>query len=339
MSETDMNMRHTPATADAATSHTLTVPRKPCIAFLSAVLDMHYLAPAFQAACPGIDLRLGHDLGRLEDIDAALCWYPPDGLMSRMPNLRLVQSVGAGVDHILAVPDLPATASLCRIVDPDMGRGMVAYVTWAVIHRHRHMDAYVEHARAGEWIEHPVVPPRKHRVGIAGLGTLGMACARALLGIGYAVSGWSRSAKADVPDGLIAYAGQDSLGTFLAACDTLICLLPLTDDTRGFLNADLFARLPRGAHLINVGRGDHLVEADLLTAIASGQVGAATLDALSQEPLPSDHPFWADPRILVTPHIATRTSPDVIAAQMLANLATLDAGGRPRWETDPAVGY
>jgi glyoxylate/hydroxypyruvate reductase A len=313
--------------------------RKPCIGFLSAVLDMHYLAPAFQAACPGIDLRLGKDLGRLEDIDAVLCWYPPEGVMSRLPNLRLVQSVGAGVDHILAVPDLPASASLCRIVDPDMGRGMVAYVTWAVVHRHRHMDAYIEHARAREWVEHPVVPPRRHRVGIAGLGTLGMACARALLGIGYAVSGWSRSAKDDVPEGLTTYAGQDALGAFLGQCDTLICLLPLTDETRGFLDAALFAQLPRGAHLINVGRGDHLVEADLLAALASGQIGAATLDALSQEPLPPEHPFWADPRILVTPHIATRTSPDVIAAQMLENLAVIDAGGRPRWATDPAVGY
>jgi glyoxylate/hydroxypyruvate reductase A len=313
--------------------------KKPCVAFLSAVLDMHYLAPAFQAACPGIDLRLGTDLGRLEDIDAALCWYPPAGVMSRLPNLRLVQSVGAGIDHILAVPDLPASASLCRIVDPDMGRGMVAYVTWAVIHRHRHMDAYIEHARSREWIEHPVVPPRKHRIGIAGLGTLGMACARALLGIGYNVSGWSRSAKADAPEGLTTYAGQDQLGDFLAHCDTFICLLPLTGETRGFLDAKLFAQLPRGAHLINVGRGDHLVEADLLAALASGQIGAATLDALTQEPLPPEHPFWADSRILITPHIATRTSPDVIAAQMLDNLAVVDAGGRPRYATDPATGY
>ena len=329
----------TPGASLGASADTATIVRKPCVAFLSAVLDMHYLAPAFRAACPGIDLRLGEDLGHLDDIDAALCWYPPAGVMSKLPNLRLVQSVGAGVDHILAVPDLPATASLCRIVDPDMARGMVAYVTWAVIHRHRHMDDYIESARTRSWVEQPVVPPRRHRVGIAGLGTLGMACARALLGIGYAVSGWSRSAKTDLPEGLTAYAGQDTLGDFLGQCDTLICLLPLTDETRGFLNADLFAQLPKGAHLINVGRGDHLVEADLLSALASGQIGAATLDALTQEPLPPEHPFWDDAHVLITPHIATRTSPDVIAAQMLSNLAVVDAGGRPRWATDPATGY
>ncbi|QEI09112.1 glyoxylate/hydroxypyruvate reductase A [Pigmentiphaga aceris] len=335
-----MNTTDATDTLDSsATKDTSVSPRKPCVAFLSAVLDMHYLVPAFKAACPGIDLRLGSDLGKLDEIDAALCWYPPAGVMSQMPNLRLVQSVGAGVDHILAVPDLPASASLCRIVDPDMARGMVAYVTWAVIHRHRHMDDYIESARSHSWVEQPVVAPRKHRVGIAGLGTLGMACARTLLGIGYSVCGWSRSAKSDLPEGLAAYAGNDTLGEFLGQCDTLICLLPLTDETRGFLNEKLFAQLPKGAHLINVGRGDHLVEADLLTALASGQVGAATLDALTQEPLPAEHPFWADPRILITPHIATRTSPDVIAAQMLNNLTVLDAGGRPRWQTDPATGY
>lgn len=313
--------------------------RKPCVAFLSSMIDMHYLVPAFEAACPGIDLRLGADLGRLEDIDAAVCWYPPEGVMSTLPNLRLVQSVGAGVDHILAAPDLPASASLCRIVDPDMARGMVAYVTWAVIHRHRHMDDYIENARSRLWVEKAVVPPRRHRVGIAGLGTLGMACAQALLGIGYAVSGWSRSAKPNLPEGLTAHVGKDALGDFLAGCDTLVCLLPLTDETRGFLDATLFAQLPKGAHLINVGRGDHLVEADLLAALETGQIGAATLDALSQEPLPPEHPFWGDSRIIVTPHIATRTSPDVIAAQMLDNLAVVDAGGRPRWATDPVTGY
>jgi len=182
-------------------------------------------------------------------------------------------------------------------------------------------------------------PPGRHRVGIAGLGTLGLACAGALAAIGYAVRGWSRSAKADLPDGVIGFHGDAQLGEFLSGCDTLVCLLPLTPQTQGFLDAELFARLPRGAHLVNVGRGAHLVEADLLRALDRGELSAATLDAFTQEPLPPDHPFWGDPRILVTPHIATRTDVSVIAQQTLHNLALLQRGERPGTAVDLERGY
>ncbi len=179
--------------------------------------------------------------------------------------------------------------------------------------------------------------PAQHRVGIAGLGTLGMACAEALAVIGYQVRGWSRTEKS--APGIATFHGADQLDDFLAGCDTLICLLPLTSATRGFLGADLFSRLPRGAHLINVGRGEHLVEADLLQALATGQLGCATLDAFIDEPLPQGHPFWAHPAILVTPHIATRTSGEVIAQQALANLASLERGVRPDNAVDLERGY
>lgn len=312
------------------------------IAFLSSNLDFSYLLPAFRAQFPQAQLRLGQDLGPLEDIDAAVCWCPPEGLLARLPRLRLIQSVGAGIDHITADPALP-DRPVCRIIDPDMGQGMTAYVTWAVIQRQRHMGAYLRSAAARRWEEQPVQPPRQHRVGIAGLGTLGLACAQALLAIGYSVRGWSRTpkhdAKPDQPAGLQAFHGAAGLADFLAGCDTLVCLLPLTDDTRGLLNRELFRQLPRGAHLINVGRGDHLVEADLLEALAEGWLGAATLDALSQEPLPPQHPFWADPRILITPHIATRTAPAVIARQTADNLARIDAGRGAEVAVDLQRGY
>lgn len=313
--------------------------KPPVVALLSSAIHMQYLADAFEQAQPGIDVRMGDDLGALEDIDVAVCWFPPHGRLAQFPNLQLVQSLAAGVDHILADPDLPRHLPLCRIVDDTMAAGMKAYVSWAVVQHHRGMKAYVASSDAAKWEEQPVVSPRRHRLGIAGLGTLGLACADALSTIGYQVRGWSRSAKGDLPEGVTGFHGADQLDEFLSGCDTLVCLLPLTPQTQGFLNAELFAKLPRGAHLINVGRGDHLVEADLLPALASGQLSAATLDAFSVEPLPQDHPFWGHPDILVTPHIATRTDRLVIAQQTLANLATLRAGQRPVNQIDLERGY
>ncbi len=317
----------------------MTTKKKPTIALLSAVINMQYLADAFEQVAPGIDVRHGADLGALEDIDVAVCWFPPHGRLAQLPRLQLTQSLAAGIDHLLADPDLPRGTPLCRIVDSTMAAGMKAYVSWAVVQQHRGMRAYVASSAAGRWEEQPVVSPRSHRVGIAGLGTLGLACAEALATIGYQVRGWSRTAKADLPEGVTGFHGADQLDEFLSGCDTLVCLLPLTPETKGFLNASLFARLPRGAHLVNVGRGDHLVEADLQPALDSGQLSAATLDAFSQEPLPATHPFWADPRILVTPHIATRTDSRVIARQTLENLALLQQGGRPAQLVDLARGY
>jgi len=296
------------------------------IILASAQIDMSYLLPTFAKLAPELDIHLHAESGAPEDADTVLCWHAPAGLFGTLPRLRLVQSIAAGVDHILADPSLPPDVPICRVIDPDMASGMVAYVVWAVAYRHRNFDQYLARSAQGLWQESPIVPTRLHRVGIAGLGVLGTAVAKALKTIGYDVAGWSRSPKPDLPDGIQGFHGADQLGEFLARTDSLVCLLPLTDDTKGFLNARLFARLPAGAHLINVGRGAHLIEEDLLAALDRGQLGAATLDAFTQEPLPEGHPFWRDPRIIVTPHIATRTGPTVVVTQLLANLARQDAG-------------
>ena len=313
--------------------------KRPCVALLSSVLDMSYLAPAFRETMPDVDLRLGADLGGLDDVDAAVCWYPPPSVLASMSRLRLVQSLGAGIDHFHTDPHLPQGPVLCRIVDADMAGTMTAYVTWAVIHQQRSMGKYLASAAASLWQEQPIVPPGRHCVGIAGLGTLGVACAQALRSIGYRVRGWSRSAKTGLPEGIESFHGPDELDAFLGGCDTLVCLLPLTPQTQGFLNGALFRRLPKGAHLINVGRGSHLVEADLLRALDDGTLGAATIDAFAQEPLPPDHPFWRHPRIVVTPHIAARTEAIAIARQTRDNLAALVRGERPDAAVDPQLGY
>ncbi len=317
--------------------------RRPCIVLSSSVVDMRYLRPAFEAACPGVELRYAgvHEaLGDVVDIEAAVCWQSPDGLLARLPNLKLVQSLAAGVDHLIADPALPRQLAVCRVVDAaTLAAGMTAYVTWAIVQHHRRMQGYIASQAARRWREQAVTPPVRHVVGIAGLGTLGTAAAAALATIGYTVRGWSRSPRPDVPAGVVAFHGAGQLEAFLADCDALVCLLPLTAETRGFLNAACFAKLARGAHVVNVGRGDHLVESDLLAAMASGQVGAATLDAFSQEPLPPGHPFWTEPRIVVTPHIATRTDPAVVASQTLANLEAVRRGAVPSNAVDLERGY
>ncbi|WP_326534518.1 2-hydroxyacid dehydrogenase [Pseudorhodoferax sp.] len=296
------------------------------IALVSDQIAMDYLRPAFSARFPNaklhrIDTEV-QELAALEEIDAVVCWSPPIGLLARMPKLRLIQSVGAGTDHITrdtSLPDVPVH----RIVDSEMAAGMNAYVAWAVVHGQRHMGGYIESQRRAAWEESPVVPPGRHRVGIAGLGVLGQSAARALTAIGYPVRGWSRSPKSGLPDGIEAFHGDAARTEFLAGCDTLVCLLPLTEDTQNILNAELFAQLPRGARLVNAGRGAQLVQDDLLAALESGQIASAVLDAFVEEPLPQAHPFWHHPRITVTPHIATRTGPEAIARQTEDNLKRL----------------
>lgn len=314
----------------------------PTIALLSSQIGTDYLVPAFEAACPGVVLHhtaaLTSPHAPLDAIEAAVCWVPPDGLLARLPRLRLIQSLAAGIDHLTRDPALPRQVPMARIVDTEMASGMAAYVAWAVTHRQRHMGAYLAQQREALWREQPVQHPRQHRVGIAGYGALGQACAHALRAIGYSVRAWRRSAG-PAEDGVTLFHGAAGLDDFLAGCDTLVCLLPLTDATRGLLDARLFARLPRGAHLVNVGRGEHLVEADLLAALDSGQLGAATLDAFAQEPMPPGHPFWKHPHITVTPHIATRTPAAVIARQTLAHLAAVRAGRADAVAIDLDRGY
>jgi len=306
---------------------------------LSSGFDLSFLRDAFLRQSPDADLRMGDDLGALEEVEVAVCWNPPPGILARMPGLRLIQSIGAGVDHLLSDPDLPRAIPLCRVIDPGMAAGMSAYVLWAVIHHQRHFDRYLAHAAQRRWQEEPIVPPRRHVVGIAGFGWLGGACARALTAVGFSVRGWHRGGGRTLPPGVALYRGEEQLDAFLDGCHSLICLLPLTPQTAGFLCARLFAKLPRGAHVVNVGRGDHLVEADLLAALASGQLSGATLDAFTREPLPREHPFWNDPRITITPHIASRTDLAVIASQTLDNLAQVRQGLRPASAVDASRGY
>jgi glyoxylate/hydroxypyruvate reductase A len=256
---------------------------------------------------PDLDFRVHPEIGRREDIDIMLAWSPPHGLLASLPNLRLIISLGAGIDHLLGDETLPRHIPVMRLVDPDMIRQMSEYLVMQVLRLHRDDLTYAAQQRAAVWQEHRQTRPASRRIGILGLGQYGADAARKLAALGFDVAGWSRSPK--TLDGIAAFHGPDGFAALLARSDILICLLPLTSATAGILDRRAFAQLPEGAMVINVGRGQHLVEDDLLAALDAGTLGGAVLDVFQQEPLPGDHPIWRHPRIVVTPHIAASTHP------------------------------
>lgn len=280
-------------------------------------------AEVFRAHRPALDFRIWPDIGDPNAVRFLAAWEPPDDLAARFPQLQVLFSSGAGVDQFdfaALPPDLPVV----RMVEPGIVQGMVEYVTHAVLDLHRDRPAYRRQQARAEWRPLPVHPAGERRVGVLGLGSLGQAVLAQLAGLGFDCAGWSRSRHA--VDGVRCYAGAGELGDFLARTDILVCLLPLTDATRGFLNAALLAQLPHGAGLVHVGRGPQLVDADLLAAIESGQLSEAVLDVTNPEPLPPVHALWRHPRVQVTPHIASVTQPLTAARVVLDNLRRFEAG-------------
>lgn len=288
-------------------------------------------------ALPELDLRLWPDAGDLREIDYVLTWNPPPGFLKQFPNLRAIFCMGAGVDRLLLDPELPAHIPLVRMADPGLSVFMKEYVIMRVLHYHRDMPAYEQQQREALW--RPLMPleTRQRCVGVMGVGQIGGTCARGLAELGFEVRGWARSAR-DV-HGVSVFAGQGRLREFLSGVQILICLLPLTAETRGILNADVFAQLARGAWLINLARGAHLVEADLLHALDSGQLSGATLDVFATEPLPREHRFWLDPRITITPHASALTRPETAVPRLAQNIARARAGQPLLDVVDRGAGY
>lgn len=291
---------------------------------------------ALQREMPELEVRVWPDAGRPDDIDYALVWASPDELLHELPRLRVVFSVGAGVDHLIG-PQLPAGVPLVRMVDPALTEGMVEYVLYQVLRHHRGMPEYEARQERQEWRAHDQVRPGERRVGLLGLGELGGACARALAGLGFDVGGWVRAPRE--LSGVRVFPGDDGLDALAARSDILVCQLPLTGATRGILSASLFRRMPRGAVLVNAARGEHLVEQDLLVALGEGHLGHAVLDVFADEPLPAGHPFWHHPRVTVTPHIASLTNPETGAARVAAGIRRDLAGEPLEHVVDPERGY
>lgn len=285
------------------------------IAFVSATLDLSFLKEAVRAADPKLRLST-HPQDDIATADIVVAWNPPHGLLATLSNVRMVHSIAAGLDNILADPNLP-DVPICRVVDKQHALGMAEYAIWSVLLFHRNMDLFLRNARERLWQRPPQVSARNYTIGILGFGAIGRAVGHRLKDLDYRVRGWSRSPRAE--EGIETFHGNDQLDAFLSGCDLLICLLPLTEATRGILNADLFAKLAPGSALVNMGRGEHLIEADLLAALESGQLRGAVLDVFHQEPLPASSPLWDHPRVFVTPHIASMPDPHDVAGQICEN--------------------
>ena len=302
----------------------------------SKMLASRWLA-AFQRLDPDLDIRTPTALGDPAEIDVAVSWRLPPGTFSQLPNLKLMQCTGAGVDQLLIDPELPADLPVARMVDPLQADEMVAFAIWAVVDQHREMAFYRSEVVARRWTFRPQQSMRNRCVGVLGLGSMGGVLAARLALLGFDVAGWSRGEKTIA--GVTCYHGDQGLAGLLARAQILVNLLPLTAVTRGILNSRLFAQLPPGAMVINLGRGPHLIEADLLSALDQGHLASALLDVFSVEPLPDDHPFWGHPKITITPHIASLADPDHAAPQVIENIRRVRAGLPALNLVDRSAGY
>ena len=291
--------------------------------FLSLAEREPAFRKVFSRALP--DLEFSSDPSRIDptSVQFVIGWTFPHDLGTRYPNLEIVFSTSAGIDQHAAIA-LPPRTKLVRMVESGLTSLIQAYVAMAVLALHRDLPAYLEQQRQAAWSKRPVVWADERRVGFLGLGELGLASMAALRPFGFQFSGWSRTPKALA--GVTCHHGTEGLNLMLGETDILVCLLPLTAETQGILNRTLFAKLPKGAGLVQVGRGGHLDQEALIHALDSGQLSAAFIDVSEPEPLPSDHPMWRHPKIVMTPHIAGYTRPETAAMAVAENILRLRAG-------------
>lgn len=305
------------------------------IALINQTGPLSFLVPALERAMP--DVRFVHwpEPG-WDAAEVALCWRPPPGALASMARLRLIHSIGAGVDGIMADPSLP-DLPICRVADDTLAIAMAEYILWGALYFHRQMDVVIDNARQGRWDRLEQSAARDCCVGLMGVGALGLEAARLLKAVGYRVSGWVRSPREIA--GVEIFVGHQALPAFLAQTDILVCLLPLTPETRGILNRDNLSKLPKGSALILCSRGEHLVIDDLVALLRERHLRGAILDVFENEPLPPEHPLWREPGILVTPHMAGLAKPAAIVKQIMENIRRLDNGGTLLHRVDSRLGY
>ncbi|AWN53888.1 glyoxylate/hydroxypyruvate reductase A [Methylobacterium sp. 17Sr1-1] len=311
--------------------------RLPCV-LLSSTTDIRGLyGDALEAIADRVEI-LDHPAENPERVRLALGWRPPADALARYPNLAALCSIAAGVDNLLACPGRPPDLPVVRVVDPDQARAMSGFVLWHVIGHQRRFDAYAANQRDRVWRRLCPRDAGAVPVGLLGYGKIGRRVARDLAALGFPVRAWSRNPQSPDP-GVIHHHGPDGLPAMLGESEVLVNLLPLTPETRGILDARLLSRLRPGGFLIQVGRGEHLIEADLLAALESGHLAGAALDVFATEPLPPAHPFWDHPAIRVTPHEACDASPQAVARTLLAAAEAVREGRVPPDTVNAARGY
>ncbi len=288
---------------------------------------------------PVVSARESYDSSAIRYV---ACWKHVPGSLKALPNVRVLFSLGAGVDHLVSDPDLP-DAPIVRMVDPDLTHRMSEWVVWQCLDWLRQGQRYRRQQAARQWIDDRDQPSAADvRVGVMGLGVLGQDAIAALRALRFDVAGWSRSPKEI--DGTPTFHGDDGLPPFLARTDILVVLLPLTDDTRGILNARVFSGLARGGRLggpvlVNAGRGGLQVESDILSALDAGVLKGASLDVFETEPLPESSPLWVHPSVIVTPHNSAMSHPDSIAGAIVGQIRDFEAGSPLRNVVDRTRGY
>jgi len=287
-----------------------------------------------RAALPGAEVAVWEPGAPAADY--AVVWAPPQTLLDQQPQLKALFNIGAGVDGLLKLR-LPPQALVVRLDDAGMSVQMAEYVCHAVIRHFREFDGYEADVRAGKWSYRKPRSRAEYPVGVMGLGVLGARVAQALRLFEFPVNGWSRTPRA--LEGVRTFAGAAQFDEFLAASRVLVNLLPLTHDTQAILSRNTLSRLLPGGYVINVARGAHLVDDDLLALLDEGHLAGATLDVFRTEPLPADHPFWTHPRITVTPHTSARTLRDESIAQIAGKILALERGEAIAGIVDPARGY
>lgn len=290
-----------------------------------------------------LDARAGRDAGTddaridVAGIDIAVVANPPAGALAGLPHLKLVQSLWAGVERLLADTSLPAHVPLARMVDPAMNAAMAETALWAVLALHRGFFAYARRQLDREWRAHAQRRADEVAVAVLGLGQMGGTVARRLAANGYRVHGWST--RPATVEGVHAHHGADALQQLLASCEIVLNVLPLTDATRGLFDAATFSRMRAGANFVNLARGAHVVEPDLLAALDDGRLRHAVLDVFATEPLPREHRFWTHPRVTVLPHAAAQTDPRSASQVVARNVRALRAGRAVEHLVDCARGY
>jgi len=308
------------------------------IAYISRDTDGVAWRKVFTDALGPLDFRtIAEGLGNTDEIEIALAWKPQPGLLRTFRNLKMIVSLGMGVDHLLADDQLPEGVPITRIMDEGLVGQMAEFaIFWALWH-HRDIEKYAASQRAKKWKPEEFVDSIHRPIGVMGLGTIGTDTAKKFAMLGFPTMGWSRTAKS-VP-GVETFHGRDALPRFLGKSTILVNVLPLTRETRGLLDKKLFAQLPKGAFLINMGRGAHVVDDDLLAALDSGHLAGAALDVFNTEPLPPDHRYWTHPKVHITPHMAGYTNPRTASPGVIENIKRLRAGQPLIHTVDPKTGY
>jgi len=308
-------------------------------ALVSRSLDLRgYLSTVFPRIVERIEIVDHRGSGKDADIRLAIAWNPPDDAFEHYPNLQAVCSIGAGVDSIVRCPSLRPDIDVVRVVDPAQAQMMSGFVTWHVIWHQRRFRSYLDQQRDQIWQRLAQRAAQDVPVAILGYGEIGQRVAADLAAFGFPVMVWSRTSKLTSPS-IRGFHGGAGLDAMLGETEVLVNLLPLTPKTRGILNGERFRRMRRGGYLIQVGRGEHLVDEDLLAALDSGQLEGAALDVFATEPLAREHPFWIHPRIVITPHDACEVRIEAVADTLVATADAIRTGRRPPFAIDRDRGY